>query len=121
MYTNADCTIYQYSSTGYTRLPVHNVFWSDSKQSNILKSGMTNVDSVKLMIPVSSANNLKLILQKDIVIKGISDFEVDNTDAKTISEGLSYITNTLGGHSISTIADKRYGSPEMHHYDLSLK
>lgn len=121
MYTNADCTIYQYSSTGYTRLPIHDVFWSDSKQANVKQTGLTTADSIKLMIPISSVNNHTFTLQKDIVVKGISDFEFDNSSAKTIADGLTYITNILGGHSLSSADDKRYGSPEMHHYDLSLK
>lgn len=121
MYTNADCTIYQYSSTGYNRFQIHDVFWSDVKQANVLKSGLASADSIQLIIPISSADNLTFTLQKDIVVKGISDFEIDNTSAKTISDGLTHITNVLGGHSLSSVADNRYGSPGMHHYELSLK
>lgn len=121
MYTNADCTIYKYSPTGYNRIQIHDIFWSDVKQKNVLKSGLTSADSIRLIIPISSVNNLTFTPQKDIVVKGLPDFEIDNTSAKTISDGLTHITNVLDGHSVSSVADNRYGSPAMQHYDLSLK
>jgi len=121
MYTNTDCTIYFYNKGQYTRQVIEDVFWSDTKQANVKETGLINADSVKLMIPISSANNLSFTLQKDIVVKGVSQYEIDNTSQKTISDSLTHIVNVLDGHSITSADDKRYGSPNMHHYDLSCK
>jgi hypothetical protein len=121
MYTNADITIYLYDGGKYTRTPVEKVFWSDTKQSNIKETGLTNADSVKIMIPISSANNLEFTTSKDLVVKGIIDYEVDSTSQQTISNSLATLNKTYDVHTITSADDKRYGSSNMWHYDLSCK
>ena len=57
MYTNTGATLYNYDrdkTTGkvtYRRTHLKNVFWDDSKQSNVLKSGLTSVESVNISVP----------------------------------------------------------------------
>lgn len=121
MYTNADCTIYFNQNGQYIRQHIYNVFWSDSKQANVLKTGMTNADAVKVMIPIESANDLVFTAGKDIIMKGIIDLEFDNTSSKTISDSRKTLDLLGTVYTINMVDDKRYGSPNMHHWDLSCK
>lgn len=122
MYTNADITLYLYQEDGsYKRTPIEKVFWSDSKQSNVKETGLTSADSAKIMIPISSANDLEFTTAKDLVVKGIIEFEFDTTSQQTISESYKTLTATYDVHTVSSADDKRYGSKNMQHYDLSCK
>jgi len=121
MYTNADCTIYYSRNGQYIRQAIQDIFWSDTKQANVLKTGLTNADSLKVMIPVSSANDLAFTAGKDIIVKGINAFEFDNTSQQTISQSLTALKALTTVFTISSADDKRYGSPNMHHWDLSCR
>lgn len=121
MFTNADCTVYFKQNGRYIRRAIANVFWSDSKQSNVLKTGKVDADSVKVMIPNESANDLIFTTGEDIIIKGIQEFEFDNTDGKSISDSRKALQNIGKVYTITVADDKRYGSEHMQHYDLSCK
>lgn len=123
MYTNADITLYACPDGKYTRYEIEGVFWEDVKQSNIIKSGMSTADSVKVFIP---ANNLpggvKFTTGKDLIVKGIVDFEVDNTSQQTISTSLKTMKEAYDRVvTVSVVDDKLYGSPMMQHIQLSCK
>lgn len=121
MYTNADITIYFKHGEIYSRQVIKNVFWSDSKQSNVNKTGMTTADAVKIMIPITSADNLVFNTGKDLVVKGEINYEFDNSTPQKISESLRYLNANYDVHTVTISDDKRYGSKNMHHYDLSCK
>jgi hypothetical protein len=121
MYTNADCTVYFNRNGQYIRQAISNVFWSDSKQSNVLKTGLTSADSVKVLIPIESANNLDFTTGKDLIIKGLVSYDFNNTSPQLISESLKYLNANYSVHTITIADDKRYGSPNMQHYKLSCK
>lgn len=121
MFTNADCTIYFNRDGKYIRQAVQDVFWSDSKQANVLKSGLTAADSVKVMIPVSSADNLVFTAGKDIILKGIIELEFDNTSSQTISTSRKDLDALGTAYTVSSADDKRYGSENLQHWDLSCK
>lgn len=121
MYTNADCTVYFNQNGQYIRRTILNVFWSDSKQANVLKTGMTGADSVKVMIPISSADNLAFTAGKDLIMKGIIELEFDNTSSKTISDSRKALELLGIVYTINMVDDKRYGSYNMHHWDLSCR
>lgn len=124
MYTNTDITLYSCSKDGkYTRSVIRKVFWDDVKQSNVIKSGITTADSVKIFIPINSMpNGLKFTTGKDLIVKGIIEFEFDNTSSQTIS-----ISNTTLRNShdkvvtVSVVDDKTYGSKAVQHYQISCK
>lgn len=139
MFSNADITIYNYRTDGYHRQVIKDVFWISSKQSNITKTGNTASDSVSIYIPFESLHNYvkpkvytslnpigdKYTLQansKDIIVKGIINDVIDNTSQSTQSASLNNIKNTYDDVVTVTVADdKRYGSEEMQHFQLSCK
>ncbi len=140
MRTNADITLYNYHDGKYYRKVVKEVFWDNVKQSNILKSGAVVSDAVSLFIPVSSLpegytkpkqyNNLtdvanKYTLQansKDLIVKGESAFEFDNTSQATVSAGVKYLKDNYDDVvTVSIVDEKLFGDESMQHYKLSCK
>lgn len=150
MYTNTDATLFNYfkdKETGkvtYRKTYLRGVFWDDVKQSNVLKSGLATVESVLICIPFSvNADNKQYKSPKeyqkltdvgkdnaftfvansqDIIVKGIVDYEIDNTSSKTISEGLMYLKNNYDSvMTISVVDEKDFGSEAMRHWELGGK
>jgi hypothetical protein len=123
MYTNANITLYACPDGKYTRHEINGVFWEDVKQSNIIKSGLSTADSVKVFIPVGSLpGEIKFTTGKDLIVKGGVDFEVDNTSQQTISASLKTMKETYDRVvTVNVVDDKLYGSPRMQHIQLSCK
>ncbi|BCK01602.1 DUF6751 family protein [Anaerocolumna chitinilytica] len=130
MFTNTDITLYKIDSQGhYTRKPIIGItsaygsFWDDVKQSNVLKTGMLTVDSVSIFIPIGNipAGVNDFTTGKDLIAKGAINFEVDNTSQSTISSSLKTLQLTNRVVTVSVADDKRYGSPDMQHWELSCK
>lgn len=123
MYANADLTLYACPGGKYTRHEIKGVFWEDVKQSNVLKSGMATADAVRIFIPSNNLpGGIKFTTGKDLIVKGIVDFEVDNTSQQTISASLTTMKKTYDRVvTVSVVDDKLYGSPRMQHVQLSCK
>ena len=126
MYTNADVTLYLYSKCGkqesYRREFVEEVFWDDVKQSNVLKTGQRDSDSVLLVVPlVNLFEPIHFTAGKDLAVKGQCNIEIDCTDQKTMSNSLAELKKYHNSVTIMTVDEKMYGSESMHHYELSCK
>ena len=122
MYTNADITLYSFSNNTYTRKPINGVFWDEVKQSNFLKSGVVNSDSVIIYIPLENiVGDLNFTVGKGLIVHGIIDYEIDNTSQSTISTSLKALKDLHGFVTLTTCDKKLYGSPNMQHYELSCK
>ncbi len=130
MYTNTDVTLYHGdSSTGYARHPitgvssVYGAFWDDVKQSNIIKSGMSTVDSVAVFIPIGNmpAGVTEFNTGKDLLVRSIIEFAFDNTSQATISASMKTLQASNRVVTVSVVDDKRFGSPDMQHWELSCK
>lgn len=125
MFTNADITLYHFNPDyqGYERKVILSVFWSDTKQSNLIKSGMTDVIAAKVLIPAESIESPLLVSTgKDLILKGICLFEFDNTSQRTISESIKQLREMQERVlTINSIDEKLYGSPSMRHYKLGCK
>lgn len=126
MYTNADVTLYLYSKCGkqesYRREFVEEVFWDDVKQSNVLKTGQRDSDSVLLVVPlVSLFEPIHFTAGKDLAVKGQCNIEIDCTDQKTMSNSLAELKKRHNSVTIMAVDEKLYGSESMQHYELSCK
>lgn len=148
MYTNTGATLYNYDrdkTTGkvrYRRTTLENVFWDDSKQSNTMKSGLTSIESVKVCVPFDVKTNGKAYASpkaylnsadkdnlftfvansQDLIVKGIIEYEIDNTSNQTISESLSYMKNNFDYvMTVSVVDMKDFGSERMQHWELGGK
>ena len=145
MYTNTGATLYNYDrdkTTGkvtYRRTHLRNVFWDDSKQSNVLKSGLTSVESVNISVPfdvdaegktykspkeylnsTDKDNSFTFTANsQDLIVKGIIDYEIDNSSSQKISERLSYLKNKYDYVMTISIVDmKDFGSENMRHWEI---
>lgn len=121
MLTNVDITLYTFNDNKYTRKEIKKVFWNEVKESNTVKSGMINSDSVKIFIPLLHAEDLEVTTGKDIAVRGIIDVEIDNTSQQTISASLKSLKDTHSFVTVSSCDLKDFGSKHMHHYVLSCK
>lgn len=129
MHTNTDITLYSVAANGnVTRLPILGkngkkaVLWDEVKQSNILKSGLTNADSIKIMLPIDNLpDGITFNLTKDMVVKGVIGFELDNTSPQTRSASITALKSACSVYSINSADAKLYGSRGMQHYQLSCK
>jgi hypothetical protein len=150
VYTNADATLYNYyknKSTGkvtYTKTYLRGVFWDDTKQANVLKSGLATIESVSVFIPFSVDAGDKEFLppkeyaklnesdlskyytfvtnSQDFLIQGIIDYDIDNTSSQTVTAGLSYLKNNYDKvMTISVVDEKNYGSDDMRHWEIGGK
>jgi len=123
MITNTDITLYSWNeTTGYTMKLIKDVFWQESKQSNIEKTGLVSADSVKIFIPSSSYPDvLTFTTNKDLVVKGSIAFEFDNTSKITRSESLMALKLLHKVFEVTVADSKLYGSPDLQHYQLSCK
>ena len=119
MYTNSDMTLYSYSENGYERCYIEKVFWQDSTQKNISREGNSGTDEVYICIPCSV--DMVFTVHKDIVVKGKSELEFDNTSDKGISDSLKQLKRLARVYEITKVADKRYGSRNMQHYELNCR
>lgn len=122
MYTNADITLYSFKDNKYTRKLIVGVFWDEVRQSNFLKTGVANTDSVSIYIPLANVtDSLEFTTGKDLIVKGIVDYEVDNTSQVTISTSLKELKELHNFVTLTSCDKKLYGSPNMQHYLLSCK
>lgn len=126
MYTNADITAYLYSKVGkkeeYTRTPIEGVFWDNVKQSNILKTGQVDTDSVLIVIPWESPSEpISFTTGRDLIVKGIVPDEIDSSSQEAISKSMEALKKSRQFVTVTTADEKLYGSEEMWHYELSCK
>lgn len=126
MYTNADVTLYLYSKCGkqesYKRVFVEDVFWDDVKQSNVLKTGQRDSDSVLLVIPLESLfEPIRFTSGKDLAVKGQCNMELNCTDQKALAESLQKLKNCYDSLTVMMVDEKLFGSEMMQHYELSCR
>lgn len=126
MYTNADVTLYLYSKCGkqdpYRRIFVEDVFWDNVKQSNVLKTGQRDSDSVLLVIPLESLfEPIRFTAGKDLAVKGQCNHMIDCSSQKSMSESLQELKQCHGCVTVMTVDEKLYGSESAQHYELSCK
>lgn len=119
MYTNASGTLYSYQNGTYTRTCYPDIFWDECKQSNIIKSGNVNSDSVSVYLP--NVSGLSFTPSKDLIVKGLCEFEIDSTTQQKLSESLKYLKDNYGFLTVTVADFKDYGSEDMWHYELSCK
>ena len=150
MYTNANATLYNYfkdKNTGkatYTKTFLHGVFWDDTKHTNVLKSGLSTIESVSIYVPFEVNSDGKQYLppkeysklsegdlgayytfstnSQDLIVEGLVDYNIDNTSAQTISASLSYLKNNYDKvMTVSVVDEKNYGSDNMRHWEIGGK
>lgn len=121
MYTNADITLYHKTAEGYEKREIKDVFWDEKRSSVRTNGGMNSSDTVKIFIPVSSAENLTVAEGSDFVIRGFSDVEIVNTSQQTQSDGFKALREAHEVFTVTVCEHNTYGSKNVQHYLLSCR
>ncbi len=117
MLTNTSATLYKFNGTGFDRFFISAVFWYDSNQARVTKSGLNSAAQASIFIPLKSitSDNTPKTPSKDMFVKGNCEFEFDNTSQKTVSERMKEFRGKYEFVTISDIEEKLYGSKHMRH------
>ncbi len=108
MLTNADCTLYKaQKSGGYTRHVVKNVYWQDSRGANVQKSGLNIADGITVFF--YSTDILPKTPTKDMLVKGVAEFEFNNESSQTVSESLKDFREQYSFCVVTAVNDYMYG------------
>lgn len=125
MFTNTSATLYKYNKTngGYDKKSISSCFWSDSKISNVLKTGQQTADTTMIYIPKSviSNGNVPENASKDMLVKGDCTFSFVNTSSATISASMTAFRNANSYVTVMSIDSKLYGSKPLQHMQISAK
>lgn len=105
MLKNADCTLYLYNKAtqGFTRHIINGVYWRENKAGNVLRSGLQTADSTTIYL--YSDDVKPLTVAKDMLVRGICDFDFDNTNQQTISESMKNFKNTYNARKIKVAVE----------------
>ena len=113
MLPNTSCTLYlTEDKKAYKRVYCPNVHWEDTKGKNFSKTGVKDVDSVKVWIPLAGA---VLDNQTGYVVRGSCPFAPSDEHPirELITQGIAY--------TITSIARFDFGSSFMQHWEVYAK
>lgn len=126
MFTNSDITLYLCAKEGklekFTRQVVKNVYWEDVEHSTFIKTGQRGSCTALVILPFSSVGKaINLTKGKDLIVKGVIDFEFDNTSQATIAEGIAKLKTNYKALTLVSVDERLYGSKSVQHYELTGK
>lgn len=126
MFTNSNITLYLCTKEGklekFTRQVVKNVYWEDVEHSTFIKTGQRGSCTALVMLPFSSVGKaINLTKGKDLMVKGVIDFEFDNTSQATIAEGIARLKTNYKALTLVSVDERLYGSKSVQHYELTGK
>ncbi len=81
---NDTITLYHFTEDSYIRTVISNVYWDGVSIGNVLKSGLTNADSIRIIIPTQ--NDIEISEGKDLIVKGKCDFVGTENVKRTLCE-----------------------------------
>lgn len=113
MLTNTDCTLYlTEDNKTYRRVYCPACHWEDTRGQNINKTGSTAVDSVRVFLPLSSAD---LTGAKGYLVRGYCAFyqSTDHPIRELVTQG-----NAL---TVTSATRCDFGSPALHHWEVYAK
>lgn len=126
MFTNSNITLYLCTKEGklekFTRRVVKNVYWEDVDNATFLKTGQRGSCTALVILPFSSVGKaINLTKGKDLMIRGVVDFEFDNTSQATIAEGIARLKTNYRALTLVSVDERLYGSKSVQHYELTGK
>lgn len=82
MLCNSNLTVYE--SETFAKHIIENVYWNDSRGQTATKNGIQITDSVTVYL----YSDEYVPKAGDIIIRGVTDFEFDNSSQKSASESM---------------------------------
>ena len=126
MFTNADITLYLYEKDGklekFTRRVIKNVYWEDVEHSTFIKTGQRGGCTALIMIPLESISVAMTFTKgKDLIVKGVIDYEFDNTSGATVAASIARLKADYKALTLVSVDERLYGSKSVQHYELTGK
>lgn len=122
MYTNNSLVIFHKEDNGYKRYDVERAFVTESENTAIIKSGnILKKGSYSLIPKEFFPEEIRIKKNTDLVVVGLCDLNIDNTDDKSISDSIKSLKAAYDVYTVIGYTPKLYGSPAMHHYELTLE
>ncbi|MBO5179277.1 MAG: hypothetical protein J6B87_02900 [Clostridia bacterium] len=103
-------TLYHFTDDNYDRTVIKNVYWDEVGIGNVLKSGLTNTDSIRIIIPTKT--DIKISEGKDLIVKGKCEF-VDKTNVKRT------LCEQYNAYTVSKVDRKLHG--DLSNIEISCK
>lgn len=118
MLTNTVCTLYAYDgdSGGYTRTVIENVYWSSVHKRTVGKSGANSSDETVVYF---YGADFPKTASKDILVKGVCEFEFDNSTQESISRSFAEFRKITTFVTVMSISDCRFGG--LSHMEVTAK
>lgn len=120
MLTTAQCTIYHYVGNNYTRYTAQ-CHWQDTQADTVSKTGQINTGSVAVYVPLTISKLPTLYPTKDLIIKGVVDFDFDATTEAELSVQLKNLKAKYNVKTIMSVDIRGYGSTLIAHYKITAK
>ena len=131
MLTNTDITVFnsytdEDDNTLYSSVVIHDVNWQSEEKVTVSDKGLVSADEIKIYIPVTSLNGIEYVPRKTY-----NSLE-NKTGYFTLKEGDKIIKGEYTGTintikdfnkldnvaTIISVADNRYGSISMQHFEV---
>lgn len=119
MYTNNTITVFNFENNKYTAMDVGRVFLDYVEQANIKATGMTNVDTVKVLIPNVDLNIKKNGKSFIAIGQGYSD--IVGLTPQELSANLKTFKESNETYIITKLDKRKNGTPRMWHIDMGCK
>ena len=104
MLSNADVTFY--NAKDYTRHTAYKAYFADNRGQTVKKNGIEISDAVSIYLYTDEY----IPTVGDIVVKGIVNFEFDNTSQKKVSESIKEFREMfLGFAVVKSVSDYTFG------------
>lgn len=131
MLTNTDITVFnsyidEDDNTKYSSVVIHDVNWQSEEKVTVSDKGLISADEIKIYIPVTSLNGIEYVPRKAY------NSLKDKTGYFTLKEGDKIVKGEYMGEissikdfnkldnvaTIISVADNRYGSISMQHFEV---
>lgn len=117
-----DVTIFHQGADGnYSKTEYAQCFWDEDQAQAIIKTGLSNADSLYISIPYTVTQSLEITKGKDYIIKGKTTLTINNTSQSTQSSSLKTLKASHNVFTLSSSSLKDHGSRKLWHWELSGK
>lgn len=94
-------TLYHFTNNSYVRTVISNAYWDEVGIGNVLKSGLTNADSIRIIVPTQ--NDMEISEGKDLIVKGKCEFVDTENVKRTLCE-------QYNAYTVSKVDKKLHGN-----------
>ena len=103
-------TLYHFTGDSYVRTIIKGVYWDEVRSGNVLKSGLTNADSIRIIVPTKS--DIEVFEGKDLIVNGECEFVGTENIKRTLCE-------QYNAYTVSKVDKKLHG--DLSNIEISCK